>query len=179
MSKFYLFLWLRWSFRLVLCSVFLAMLASSFITAYLYISQGFPVLDSRILGALIDLSLFWFQISFSLTLLIALFRSIKYIFNKPIYGYQLNLISCDEKEILNDIGYGDLVKVWRKWFMLLIWLVGSEIVISFGFTSFFSSYDSIFEWFNIYILSIFILLAGYLSFILLSGRCKRVKVVKC
>jgi len=179
MSKFYFFLWLWWAIRVVLCAVLLGALLSASITFYLYIYQGMPTLNPEVTEALWSLALFWFPISLSLTLLLALFRSIKYIFNKPLYGYQFKLISCDAKEILEDIGYGDLLRVWRKWFMLMIWLVGSEIIMSAVSTSLFTHYDTIFEWFNIYFLSTFILLSGYLSFILLGGRCKRVKVVKC
>ncbi len=179
MSKFYFFLWLRWSLRVSLCSIIMAVLFSSFITLYLYIKQGSPPLNEDILNALFQVIKFWFPITWSGTLLLALFRSLKYIFNTPIYAYKLQLRSCDNKEILNEIGYGDLVKVWRKWFMLIIWIVGVEMVISLIFTYTFTSYKGVFEWFDIYFLFLFILIAGYLSFILLSNRCKRVKVVRC
>ena len=179
MSKFYLFLWFRWSLRLTLCSVVLASGVASLITLYTYISQGIPTLDSDIFIALKDVFKFWFPILWSLTLLLALFRSLKYLFNSCIYGYELKLYSCDLKEVLEYIGYGDLVKVWRKWFMLIIWLVGSLMILSLTFTYLFTSYNGVFEWFNIYWLFAFILISGYFSFIFISHRCKRVKVVKC
>lgn len=179
MSKFYLFLWLRWSLRLTLCSVILAAIFSSLITSYIYINQGMPTLNSDIINALFDLFMFWFPIVWSFTLLIALFRSLKYIFNSCISGYELKLYSCDSKDILEDIGYGDLVKVWRKWFMLLIWLIGFLMILSLAYTYVFTSFKGVFEWFNIYWLFTFILIAGYFSFIFMSARCKRVKIVKC
>ena len=77
------------------------------------------------------------------------------------------------------VGYGDLLKVWRKWFMLLIWLVGSMMSIAFVVTYLFSSYETLFEWFSIYLLYFFIFIAGYLSFVFLPGRCKALKVVGC
>ncbi len=179
MSRFYFFLWLRWSVRLTLCSVVLASGLAFVTTLYLYINQGIPTLNSEIFVALKNVFLFWFPIFWSFTLLLALFRSLKYIFNSCIYGYELKLYSCDSKDILEDIGYGDLVKVWRKWFMLIIWLIGSLMIFSLAFTYLFSSYSGVFEWFNIYWLFSFILASGYFSFILMSVRCKRVEIQKC
>jgi len=179
MSKFYFFLWLRWAFRVSVCSVLLAAFLSTLITIYLYISQSLPALSNEVVNALWQLFTFWFPITWSITLLFALFRSLKYIFNVAISGYELKLNSCDGEEQLEVIGYGDLVHVWRKWFMLMIWLVGAQMIISVAFTSMFSSYNGIFDWFDIYFLFVYILLAGYISFILLGGRCKKVKVVKC
>nr|WP_321266276.1 hypothetical protein [uncultured Sulfurimonas sp.] len=179
MSKFYLLLWLRWSLRLTLCSTVLASIISSLITSYSYFIQGMTQLNPQSIDALKDIFLFWFGIVWSFTLLLALFRSLKYIFNVCASGYMLKLYSCDGKNILQNIAYGDLVKVWRKWFMLIIWLVGSIMVVSIVFTKLFTSFDSLFEWFNIYWLFFFLLLSGYFSFTLMGARCKRVKVIKC
>ena len=179
MSKFYFFLWLKWSTRLSLCSTILAAILSLFITFYIYLSQGMATLSSEVTSALIDIFVFWFPVVWSLTLLLALSRSLKYIFNVCISGYKIHLYSCNGKELIEDVGYGDLVKVWRKWFMLIIWLVGSFMVLSLAFTYVFTSYGGVFEWFNIYWLFSFLLVSGYFSFLLMTTRCKRVKVVKC
>lgn len=179
MNKFYFFLWLRWSLRLTLCSTILASVLSSFVTLYVYLSQGMVTINGEVVKALIDVFVFWFRVLWSFTLLLALFRSLKYIFNSCIYGYELKLYSCDSKEILEQVGYGDLVKVWRKWFMLIIWLVGSLMVLSLIYTYLFTSFSGVFDWFNIYWLFVFLLFSGYFSFILMSSRCKRVKVAKC
>ncbi len=179
MSKFYFFLWLRWSFRVAICSVLMACGVSFLITLYLYISQGMPSFTADVLEALFQLFKFWFPITFSLTLLLALFRSLKYIFNICINGYKMQLLECVNNEIVDEVGYGNLVKIWRKWFMLIIWLVGAQMILSLVFTYLFTSYSGVFEWFDIYFLFTFVLIAGYLSFILLSGRCKQVRVVKC
>lgn len=179
MSKFYFFLWLRWAVRLSLCSLVLASIVSLGITAVTYINQGMTTLNSEVILALQNLFLFWFPISWSLALLIALFRALKYIFNTKISGYELKLYSCDLKDVLQEIGYGDLVKVWRKWFMLMIWLVGSFMILALFFTYIFTSLDSVFSWFSIYWLYAFILVSGYFSFMIMSHRCKRVKIVKC
>ncbi len=179
MNKFYLLLWLRWSIRLITCSVVLAALISFGVIMYIYINQGMPTINSDIYSALKSVFKFWFPILWSLTLLLALFRSLKYIFNSCIAGFELKLYGCNSQDLLADVGYGDLVKVWRKWFMLIIWLVGALMIFSLVYTSLFSSYSGVFEWFDIYWLFSFILISGYFSFIFMSARCKRVKVVKC
>ncbi len=179
MSRFYFFLWLKWAFRVSFSSIALALILSLFITAFIYLKQGTPAFSSDVFNALYDITLFWFPILWSLTLLLSLFRSLKYIFNVCIAEYKLELLSCKLDEVIEYIGYGDLVKVWRKWFMLIIWLVGIQMILSLVLTYFFTAFRGVFEWFNVYWLFVFILSAGYISFILLSSRCKRVKVVKC
>jgi len=182
MPRFYFLLWASWTIRVVLCSLFLAVLFALFLTLFIYVKQGLPSLDEKILDALLAVWRFWFAISLNIAVLIALFRSVKYLFNHPHAGYVLKLKKCfkeDSHEYLEVIGYGDLVKVWRKWFMLLIWLVGSLMVLALLFTSIFSSYETLFNWFSVYMLYVFILFAGYLSFIFLSNRCKSVRIVKC
>ena len=179
MSKFYLVLWLKWVFRVTLCSIVLACGFSFLITTYMYINQGMPQLSSEVQQALWTVFKFWFPLTWSLTLLIALFRSLKYVFNSCCSGYELKLLACDSSDVIEEIGYGDLVKVWRRWFMIIIWIVGAQMVLALAFTYTFTSYSGVFEWFDIYFLFLFVLIAGYLSFIFLSGRCKKVKVIKC
>ncbi|MCD6433635.1 MAG: hypothetical protein J7L21_06300 [Sulfurimonas sp.] len=176
MSRFYLFLWLHWVIRVTLCSVLLASGVSFLVTIFIYFSQGLPPLGVEIFRALFNIFEFWFQFFWSLTLLVSLFRSLKYIFNAPYAGYELKLVACESSDVLEEIGYGDLVKVWRKWFMLLIWISGAIMILALVYTYLFTSFSSLFEWFNIYWLFGFILIAGYFSFILLGARCKKVKV---
>ena len=178
MNKFYFVLWLKWAIRLTLCSVFLSMAFSLIVTFYIYISQGIPSLSAEVILALSDIVKFWFLIFWSITILISLFRGLKYIFNDCNSGYQLHLYTC-QKEFIESVGYGDLVKVWRKYFMLLIWIIGAEMILSLALTYMFSTYASVFEWFDIYVLYLFILIGGYLSFVILSSKCKQIKVVKC
>jgi len=179
MSRFYFTLWMKWATRVSICSIILACGFAFLITTALYVNQGMPSLNLEVIQALWQVFNFWFPLSWSLTLFIALFRSLKYIFNNCNGGYELKLLTCQNYEVIPDIGYGDLIKVWRKWFMLIIWLVGAQMIFSLAFTYMFTSFSGVFEWFNIYFLFLFVLLAGYLSFILLSARCKNIKVVKC
>jgi len=179
MSRFYVTLWLKWVLRVSLCSIVSAFILSFFIMLFTYLNQGVPTLNKDVLKALFDITMFWFAIVWSFTLLVALFRSLKYVFNSCSGEYKLQLLRCDTQEFIEVIGYGDLVKVWRKWFMLIIWLVGVEMVLSTAFSYLFLDADGVFSWFNIYWLYAFILTSGYFSFILLSNRCTRVKVVKC
>ncbi|MCW8837801.1 MAG: hypothetical protein OQK11_03775 [Thiovulaceae bacterium] len=167
MSKFYFFLWMRWALLLSINSISLAVLITLAITFFTYAQLGFVSIDAEVYKALLNIFKFYFSIVFSLSLLLILFRSIKYIFNQCIYGYELKLLSCDKKEIIDTIGYGDLVKVWRRWFMLLIWLVAICMIVT------------LFSFFNIYTLYLSIVLSGYFSFIILISRCKKVRVIRC
>lgn len=180
MSRFYLLLWLRWLTRLTLCSLALASVFSLLVTVFIYVNQGTQSLNAEVWLALFEIFKFWFVVLWSLTLLIALFRSLKYVFNSCANGYELILLSCKSKsEYISPVGYGDLIKVWRKWLTLMIWLVGAQMIVALIFTALFTAYDAIFDWFNIYVLYVFVLLAGYFSFTFLSARCKLVKVRKC
>ena len=182
MKGFYFALWLRWAFRITICSVALASVLAGFVTVFIYINQGMQTLNNEIYIALFDVFKFWFSVLWNFTILIALFRSLKYIFNVCYDGYKLVLHTCIKKsksEIIEFVGYGNLFKVWRKWLMLIIWLVGVQMIFMLVFTMLFTSSNAIFDWFNIYVLYTFVLVAGYFSFVLLSVRCKLVKVKKC
>lgn len=179
MSRFYITLWFRWAARLTICSLLFALLFSFFATLFIYFLRGMPELSRDVSLALFKIFKFWFPVFWSLGILLALFRGLKYIFNSCINGFELKLLTCDGSETIESIGYGDLIKVWRKWFMLLIWFVGSFTILAAIFTNLFTSCSGLFEWFDIYWLYGFILFGGYISFIIMSTRCKKVKIVTC
>ena len=182
MSRFYLILWGKWAFRLTLSTFFFASLLTLLITGLVYIQQGLTPLSHEVYRALLDIALFWFAVVWNIALLLSLFRGMKHIFNSCNGGYVLELFSCENEgksELIEVVGLGDLVKVWRKWFMLLIWLVGAQMIFAVALSSMFSSVESVFDWFNIYVLYGFILVAGYFSFMILGSRCKRIRISKC
>jgi len=184
MQRFYFELWLYWAVRAVLCSLFFAAVFAFLITVALYMKQGMPSLSEDVQGALLELFRFWFFLSLNIAILLALFRSVKYLFNRCHAGHMLKLKACSKQEpqsegYVENIGYGNLLKVWRKWFMLLIWIVGSFMVFALIITYIFTSYEALFDWFNIFILYAFILAGGYLSFIFMAARCKSMRIVKC
>jgi hypothetical protein len=182
MRKFYLLLWLFWALRVVVCTLVLSLFFASVLTLFIYVKQGMIAIESEVLTALWEVWKFWFVLFLNISLLIALFRSVKYLFNRCRAGYMLKLKACEKDEssgYIEIVGYGDLVKVWRKWFMLLIWIVGSMMVFAFIITNLFSTYATLFEWFSIYLLYLFIFVAGYLSFVFLPGRCKMLRIVSC
>jgi len=179
MFKFYFLLWVRWAFWVSLYSVLgaavLALLAS--VATYFY--QGALQMHEAIAEALLDVFLFWFGVAWSVTILGTLFLRLKTIFNTCIGGYRLRLLGCQSGEPLEALGHGDIVKVWRKWFMLLLWLVAAlSLLLALLFAVFFTE-EGVFGWFNIYMLYGLILLAGYLSFMLLGSRCKKVRTQRC
>ena len=174
MTKFYLSLWWSWALRVTLCSLFFSGLASFLVTLVVYFSHGMQSVDSTLLLALLDIFVFWFMILWNVALLLALFRSLKYIFNTCHSKYKLELYTC-QKEKIEKVAYGDLVKLWRKWLMTMIWLVGVQMV----FMVIISYVFSLSHWFSIYLIYAFVLSAGYFSFVLLSSRCKQVRIAKC
>ena len=182
MNKFYLLLWVKWAWNLTLSTLLFATVFTLLITLFIYAKQGFVTLNSEVYKALFDISFFWFGIVWNVALLLVLFRGLKSVFNTCHGSYVLELFSCPNEgksEIIEVVGYGDLVKVWRKWFMLIIWLVGAQMIFAVALSALISTNASIFAWFNIYVLYGFILIAGYFSFMILGSRCKQVRISKC
>jgi len=177
MNRFYILLWLKWFIRVSFCSILIALFISSAVTIYIFFKTSPDSLDGNVLKALFDIERFWFALSFNFAFLFVLFRSIKYIFNKKLDGYEYKLYNCSMQNI-DVIGYGDLIKVWRKWFFMLIWFSAVEMVIV-TIIFYLFGIDELFSWFNIYVLYSFVMIAGYFSFILLPSRCKRVRIVRC
>jgi len=132
-SKFYLYLWAGWALRLTFSSISSALFLATILSGYLYIAQGMPPITDELKKALFDITKFWFLIFWTLTLLLFLFRTLKSVFNSCFNHYKLQLLTCPDEgvsKVIEEVGYGDLVKVWRKWFMLIIWLVGAQMVLA-------------------------------------------------
>jgi hypothetical protein len=181
-SKFYISLWWNWAWRLTVSTLAYTSLFSGLITLILYLKEGIKPFNIELVEALVIIFEFWFLVFFCIALLLSLFQGLKHIFNHCHHAYSLELLSCPQEakmQKIEIIGYGDLVKVWRKWFILLIWLVGTQMVLAVIFSTLLSDTNSLVGWFNIYSLYGFILVAGYFSFILLVARCKKVRIAKC
>ena len=174
MTRFYLHLWWKWALRITLCSFSIATFFALGVTLFLYFYHGMQVLNVEVLDALQNIFLFWFMILWNGAFLLALFRSLKYIFNTCHGQYTLEIYSCTREKIL-EVGYGDLVKLWRKWMMSIIWLVGVEMIFMLVFSYFFNLHD----WLSVYVIYFFVLFAGYFSFILLISRSKQLRITKC
>jgi hypothetical protein len=155
------------------------MLLSASITTGIYIFKGGAILDATTLIALYDIWVFYSFVAWNFTLLIALYRSVKYLFNDCLGGYAFQLLDCNKKNIIEVVGYGDLHKITRKWIMSLVWLVSAFMIFALMVTKLFFAYDTLFEWFNIYWLYFFIVLSAYISFIIFPTIVKRVKISRC
>jgi len=182
MLKFYFYLWFNWSIRLTLTTLLYSIVFASIVTFYIYFKQGFPAFNDEVNNALLSIWQFWFLTLGNVALLVALFSGMKYIFNHCYNGYSLELYSCEDikvREKIEDVGYGDLVKVWRKWFMLIIWLTGVQMIFSLAISTIIGIHESVFVWFNSLILYGFILISGYFSFIILSAKSKKIRLSIC
>jgi len=179
MRSFYFELWLRWMLRVTFESIGFGVLMAGMIVLFIYLKKGMPSLDEQVVKALGDLFLFWFSLAWSVALLLSLFRSLKYLFNRCTSGYKLQLLTCNSKEEINPVVYGDLVRVWRRWLILLIWSSAVVIMLLALIMRFVFGYEELFSWLSIYLLYGIILLSGYASLVLLMARCKKIRIVRC
>jgi len=180
MAKFYIYLWFFWVIRMLVVSTLLAGTLSFFITFYFYAREGLPAFESEILTAILNIFTFWFLLLLNFALPLALFINTKYLFNNCINAISLRVVSCaKEEEFLERIGYGDLIKIWRKWLLLIVWISSVFVLFSFLFFYFLLFEGSFFEWLSVYCLYGFILLSGFFALPLLGSRCKSVRLRLC
>ncbi len=179
MGKFFFLLWKNWTLRVSIESVLFGFFLAFLMSGYIYIKKGLVDVNQETMSALLDIFFFWFGVLWNVGLLIALFRSIKFVFNRCYNGYMLRLFTCKQDDYIEPVGYGDLIKVWRRWFLILIWSVAFEILIGSIVMRFGFGKTELFSWLGSGVLFGFVLLGGYISFWVLSGWCKRVKVVVC
>jgi len=182
MFKFYILLWMRWLIHLSLMTFLYGAIFALFILLFTYAKEGYPTLNSDVKSALFEIWYFWFLIVSNIALLLALFQSLKYIFNKCINGYKLELFTCvkkEKQEVLESIGYGDIVRVWRKWLMSIIWLSSVQMILLVVLNLVFNSENSLLSWFNSYTLYVFILISGFFSLLLINAKCKLTRVSRC
>ncbi len=179
MHKFYTRLWLYWAGRVTLETLLFAFAMALFVTLFFYVKKGAPALEEEVVGALWSIFAFWFKIVWAFAFLLVLFRSIKWVFERCYAGYRLRLRECATQRIIEEIGYGDLVRVWRRWFVTLVWIITLLSVIISALMHFLAGVDSFFAWFDIWVLYLLSMTGGYISFWLLGAFCKRVKVERC
>ena len=177
--RFYLALWVRWVLRVALESIGFGVVLTAGIVMYVYMQKSPQTLSQEIMDAFGVIFGFWFGIVWSATFLLALFRSVKFLFERCYAGYRFVLYDCKLKERIERVGYGDLVRVWRKWFMVLVWISAIVMVFVSIFLRFVFGISEVFAWFDIYTVFVIVSLSGYVSLWLLPLRCKRVKVERC
>jgi len=179
MGKFSLFLWLFWVKNITLKSFLYGAVFAFVLTIFFYIFYGMPSLSEDILHALYEVFSWSFAFTWSISFLLFLFREFLSVFERCIVGYKLQVLDCQTKEPLVAIGYGDIVKIWRRWFFVLIWLVASCFILLSVFLYLLGSAQSFREIFSIYLLYVFVMFSGYISFLFLIYRCKKTKVQRC
>lgn len=182
MLSFYISLWLFWLGRMLVLTPLLGMAFSLCVTLLIYAKEGFAPLSSEVLLALFDIFGFWFVLLVNLALLLALFINTKHLFNRCYSGFSLKLLSCSkdaDPEVIYEIGYGDLRKVWRKWLLLIVYHSSAFVLLSTLLHYLLYPSDSLLAWFSISILYIYILLAGFFSLFILANYSKNVRIVKC
>ncbi len=178
MRRFWLSLWTYWAVWLTLFSVTAGLFLAAMITLSLYLLKGAPSLESEVVSALQDITLFWFGLTWSITLLIALFLVVKRLFYRCIDHRQLTLTECSGRESIQKVGLGDIIRLWRKWLMAIIWATAAQAIIVIVLRYLFGIPDLL-SWFSVYWLYLFVLIAGLITLPLMEARCKLVKVGRC
>jgi hypothetical protein len=89
------------------------------------------------------------------------------------------LFECKSQDYIDPIGYGDLVPIWRRWFLSLIWISAAQIVVATVVMRLVFGYETVFAWMGSVELLGFVFVAGLFSFMLLGTKEKKVKVVRC
>ncbi|MBN2815511.1 MAG: hypothetical protein JXQ67_02425 [Campylobacterales bacterium] len=150
------------------------------ITLYSYFSQGAIGLEFDVYVALGEVFLFWFALLVNFILPIALFFSVKVLFNNCVEGTSLKLLACvKEENYIESIGYGNLIKVWRKWLLLIVWGSATFVLASFIIHYLLSGFSVSFSFFSIYLLYFFIALSGFFAIVFLASFCKQVRLKRC
>lgn len=182
MLRFYLFLWLEWIVRMFIVTLLFTSIMSLVITLFLYISREMPPLSGEIYRALFEIFRFWFLLLLNIAIPLALFINVKYLFNSSYGGICLRLLSSikdGEVEVIDTIGYGDLVQVWRRWLFYIVLGSSLLVLLSALFTYLFTQYDSLFDWFSVYTLYLFVTLSGLFSIVLLTKSFKALRLERC
>jgi len=182
MLRFYTLLWLEWVFRMFVVSLLLASVMSFAVTFFLYVSRETPPINLEIYRALLEIFRFWFLLLLNIAIPLALFINIKHLFNRPYSGFSLRLLNYpkDAKaEVLEEIGYADLVLVWRRWLFFIVSFSTLLVLLLALFSYIFTPYSSIFDWFDVYFLYLVVLISGFFSIVLLANRSKYLRVEKC
>ncbi|MDX1295028.1 MAG: hypothetical protein R3302_02100 [Sulfurimonadaceae bacterium] len=179
MRNFWFGLWASWALWLTVFSVTAGMIASALITLSLFVVKGMPELSDEVWLALWEIGRFTFPIAWSIALLIGLLLSVKRLFYRCIGGFEMTLQSCDGETLIEQPGVEDTLKLWRKWFLAIIWVVAAQVIGGVLLAYLFGSGESLMGWFSIYWLYLFVLVAGLATLPLMGIRCKMVKVRKC
>lgn len=176
MRKFYLSLWLYWAFWVGFYAVAAAALLALLATAATYLVQGAASLTPQRCSALADIAWFWFAVSFNAGLLLGLIAGIHKLFSRCFFGWNYRLLDCQGEESEN-MPMKLWLKLWRKWFFALIWVVAVEIMVA--ALAGMAVGIGLKAWFSVYWLYVFVFFAGLPLLVVMPLRCKMVKVAPC
>ena len=179
MRRFWVGLWWRWALWVTLISLLWAAGASVLLTFGLYLYKGMPPLEKGVVTALGDIARFGFPVFWCFAFLAAFFRSVRRLFGHCIDHFRLTLLSCDGETRIENPGSADTVRVWRKWFFVIIWAVAAEVIVAALLHFPFASGGGAMGWFSLYWLYLFVLLAALATLPLMGARCPFVKVERC
>ncbi len=178
MIRFYFLLWLHWVGVLLLQSIGSAFLLTLIFVAWIYFSKD-VALNKDVIDALVSLFSFWFWVIWSATFVASLFFAFKSFFNHCYAGYVLKVIDCNSHVALEHIGYSDLIQIWRKWLMLLIWITAFFIIVLSILLYALFEIQTLFSWLNLTIMIVLAICSAFFALFFLRFRTQKIRVERC
>ncbi len=178
MIDLYLRLWLYWLFWLFLYSLVAAVLVDMVLVGSIYLIKGAPSLDEQVRRALGSMVLTIFGPLWSMVLIGTQLIVLRRMMQRCFGGKRMILLTCKGDERIWPVGLGDVLSVWRRWVVLIAWMVMIETVLVIGGRSLLGM-SVIGGGLDIPTVGIMIVLAVSLSLPLMMIRCRRIRVSKC
>lgn len=178
MGRALLVIWLRWAVWVTLFSLGTALVVSLGITLTLYLLKGAVALDDSIVKALREIALFWFGVSWSVTLPLGTFLGMKQLFVSCRYGYRLQLLTC-HGEHMETVHYNALVKAWRKWLFLTVWGVAVGVLMITTLQFVIEGNILLSSWWNSYSLYVLVMFFSWATLRLMVQRCPSIEMRRC
>ncbi|MBN2896974.1 MAG: hypothetical protein JXK05_13905 [Campylobacterales bacterium] len=175
---FALRLWLYWLWWVLLYSVAVAAATAAVLVGVIYVLKGAPALDADVYGALEAIARVVFVPLWCAALLWAHLMVTRRLFACCLGGRRLILLTCKGDERIYPVGLGDVLPVWRRFLMLIVWIVAVEVLLLVGVTSLWGGMSAT-ALLRPSVLGAMSALGAFAALLVLLGRCKCILVTQC
>ncbi len=174
-ENFYFKLYLFWVLWVSLNTLVYTALISFSCALFVYLSKGFPALNSETFSALWDISIFCFPFAFSLSFIVMLLFVFKRLFTTKINGQSVKLYDCKDEPIAKPL-LSDVTMLWRKWLFVTVWVLLIFCVIFLGLWRLITGELPPLGLLNGITLYLLVMLFGGPVFVLGVKRCKKIRI---
>lgn len=175
---FALRLWLYWLWWMLLYSVAAAAVADGAAVGVIYLLKGAPQLDTSVYGALEAIARVAFVPLWCAALLWAHLMVTRRLFSCCLGGKRLILLTCKGDERIYPVGLGDVLPIWRRFLMLIVWTVALEAVLVVGIAALFGGF-SITTHLSAPMLGVMSAFGALAALLVMLRRCKRIRITQC